>query len=56
MVTKEKINRINELARASKQRALTELEKIEQQKLRAEYILSFKKSFVKQLECIEIVD
>jgi len=56
MVSKEKINRINELARISKERDLTEIEKDEQQKLRKEYIDSFKKSFKKQLENIEIVD
>lgn len=56
MVSKEKINRINELARAAKERELTELEKQEQKKLRKEYIDAFRKSFAKQLENIEIVD
>lgn len=56
MVSKEKINRINELARISKERELTELEKAEQQKLRKEYLSAFRKSFEKQLENIELVD
>lgn len=56
MLSKEKINRINQLARASKTRQLTEAEKLEQVKLREEYIRAFRKSFRKQLENIEIVD
>lgn len=56
MVSKEKINRINELARMSKERELTEVEKEEQQNLRKEYIDSFRKSFTRQLENIELVD
>ena len=39
---KEKIDRINELARISKQRELTEAEKAEQKTLREEYIKDFK--------------
>lgn len=39
---KEKIDRINELARTKRERALTELELAEQQALREEYILSFR--------------
>lgn len=42
---KEKINRINELARASKERALTEDELAEQAALRKEYIAEFRASF-----------
>lgn len=56
MVSKEKIERINELARLSKVRDLTESEKEEQQILRKEYIASFRKSFKKQLDNIEVVD
>jgi len=56
MVSEEKINRINELAKMSKERELTKVEKEEQQKLRKEYIDSFKKSFKKQLDNIELVD
>ena len=35
---KEKVNRINELARISKERPLTDAEKEEQKKLREEYL------------------
>ncbi|MGV8145601.1 MAG: DUF896 domain-containing protein [Alkaliphilus sp.] len=56
MLNKGKINRINELSKQSKSRKLTKIEKKEQDKLRKEYILSFRKSFTDQLESIEIVD
>ncbi len=42
---KHKIDRINELARESKVRDLTEEEKQEQAELRKEYILEFRASF-----------
>ena len=42
---KEKIDRINELARASKERALSEDELAEQAALRREYIAEFRASF-----------
>ena len=45
MNKKEKIARINELARASKERALTEDELAEQAALRREYIAEFRASF-----------
>lgn len=56
MMTQEKIDRINELAHASKKRNLTEEEKLEQSLLRREYIDSFKDSLKAQLDCIEIVE
>ncbi len=55
-MTKEKINRINELAHKSKTVGLTEEEKSEQAILRREYIDSFKASLVSQLENTYIVD
>lgn len=55
-MTKEKINRINELAHKSKTAGLTEEEKSEQAILRREYIDSFKASLVSQLENTYIVD
>lgn len=55
-MTKEKINRINELAKKSKTAGLTEEEKEEQAILRREYIDSFKASLVSQLENTYIVD
>lgn len=56
VLSKEKINRINTLARLSKTRELTESEKKEQAMLREEYLKNFRKSFRKQLDSIEIVD
>lgn len=56
-MTQEKIDRINFLARKSKTpEGLTEEEKAEQQVLRREYIDSFKRSLVGQLENTYIVD
>ena len=46
----KKIDRINELARKQKTEGLTEEEKQEQFTLRREYIESFKRSLVGQLE------
>ncbi len=57
MITQEKINRINELARKAKTpEGLTEAEKNEQQMLRREYIDSFKANLRSQLDQIEIVE
>lgn len=47
---KEKLNRINELARLSKERALTEEEKSEQAELRQEYINEIRLSFGAMLD------
>lgn len=56
-MTQEKIDRINFLARKSKTaEGLTEEEKAEQAVLRREYIDSFKRSLVGQLENTYIVD
>ncbi|WP_120167888.1 DUF896 domain-containing protein [Thermohalobacter berrensis] len=56
MLPKEKLDRINYLARKSKKEGLTEDEKKEQKKLREEYLKAFRKSFRQQLESIEIVE
>ena len=50
----EKLNRINELARLSKQRPLTEEEKEEQAKLRKEYVALVHNNFRGQLQNISI--
>lgn len=55
-MTEEKINRINELARKQKSEGLTEEEKAEQFALRREYIDSFKRSLIGQLENTYIVE
>lgn len=56
MVTKEELNRINELARKQKAEGLNEAEKKEQQKLRKKYVESVKSSLKAQLDRIEIVE
>lgn len=50
------LNRINELAKLSKQRQLTESEKAEQQELRQRYLKNFRRSFAKQVEEIKVID
>lgn len=55
-MTQEKIDRINALARKQKAEGLTEEEKKEQYVLRREYIDSFKRSLVSQLENTYIVE
>ncbi|WP_425446547.1 DUF896 domain-containing protein [Dethiothermospora halolimnae] len=56
MISKEKIDRINFLAKKSKTEGLTEEEKKEQKDLRNEYLKSFRENFRKQLDNIEFVD
>jgi len=56
MLPKEKIDRINALARKSKLQPLTPEEKKEQSALREEYLKSFRECFKGQLESIRIVD
>lgn len=56
MLEKHKMNRINELARASKTRELDAEELAEQKVLRGEYLAKFRASFRAQLDQIEIVD
>ncbi len=46
----KKIDRINELARLSRERDLTEEEKAEQKALRREYIEAMKQSLINQLD------
>ena len=55
-MTKEKIERINELARKQKAEGLTDEEKQEQYILRREYIESYKQSLIAQLENTYIVE
>lgn len=56
MVTKEQIDRINELAKKKKEQGLTEEELAEQKVLYRAYIDAFKENLKAQLETIEIVD
>ena len=50
MITQEKIDRINFLARKSKAEGLTEEELLEQKALRAEYVAAFRKSLENTLD------
>lgn len=50
MITQEKIDRINFLARKAREQELTEEEKQEQKNLRAEYVAAFKKSLENTLD------
>lgn len=54
MLSKEKMDRINELAKKSKAEGLTEAEKAEQKELREAYLAKFRTNFRQQLENIEI--
>ena len=50
MITQEKIDRINLLARKSREEGLTEAEALEQKNLRAEYVAAFRKSLENTLD------
>lgn len=56
MITQEKIDRINVLARKSKAEGLTENEKKEQALLRQEYIAAVRRNLRGQLDNIDIVN
>ena len=53
---KTRIERLNELARKSRETSLTPEELEEQKKLREEYLADFRRNFRAQLDNIEIVD
>ena len=55
-MTEERIARINELAKKSREVGLSDAEKAEQATLRAEYIAAFKNSLTAQLDNTYIVD
>lgn len=55
-MTKEKIARINELAKKAKTEGLSDAEKAEQKELRDEYRAAFRASLEAQLDRIEFVD
>lgn len=56
MITPELIARINELSRKQRSTGLTDAEKIEQNKLRREYLDNIKAQLKGMLDNIEIVD
>lgn len=55
-MTKEKIERINALARKAKSEGLTEEELAEREQLRKEYIAAVRQSLTSQLDNTYIVD
>lgn len=56
MLPKEKMARINELAKKAKANGLTETEAKEQSKLRSEYLQTFRSSMLGTLQGVKIVD
>ncbi len=56
MLSPEKINRINELARKKKEEELTPTEEKEQQLLRQEYLAAFRGGMRNHIEGLKIVD
>ena len=50
----KRLERINFLAKKSREEGLTDAEKAEQQKLRQEYLADFRKSFRQQLENTDV--
>lgn len=56
MLSKDKMDRINHLARKSKSEGLTEEEKQEQQVLRQEYLEKFRENFKGHLKRIKFVE
>ncbi|MBL1230807.1 DUF896 family protein [Enterococcus sp. BWB1-3] len=56
MLSKEKMERINALARKAKEGPLTDLELNEQKKLREEYLQTFRKGMRHHIEGMKVVD
>jgi uncharacterized protein YnzC (UPF0291/DUF896 family) len=56
MLSKEKMARINELARKAKATGLSETEAKEQSKLRSEYLATFRASVLDTLTNTKIID
>ncbi|GEK90912.1 DUF896 family protein [Alkalibacterium kapii] len=56
MLEKEKLDRINELANKKKASGLSDREKLEQKKLREEYLTAFRSGMKSQIEGMKIVD
>lgn len=56
MLSKEKINRINELSQKSKTSGLSIEEAKEQTKLRQEYLATFRSNMRKTIENVQVID
>ena len=52
MLSKEKLARINQLAKKAKETGLTEIEAKEQSKLRGEYLQGFRSSMLNTLKSV----
>lgn len=56
MLSKDKIERINVLAKKAKEEGLSAAEKKEQEKLRQEYLQNVRSSFKNQFKSMTVVD
>lgn len=56
MLSKEKLNRISELGKKSREVGLTEEEKQEQQLLRQEYLTAFRGGMKNHIEGLKFID
>lgn len=56
MLTAEKLNRLNELAKKKKLGTLTDDELKEQQVLREEYLVTFRESMKNTIENVRVID
>lgn len=56
MLTAEKLNRLNELAKKKKLGTLTDDELKEQQALREEYLVTFRESMKNTIENVRVID
>lgn len=56
MLSKEKLDRINELSKLSKTVGLTKKQAMEQKALRNEYMSAFRSSFTDHLHTVKVVD
>lgn len=56
MLTTDKLNRLNELAKKKKLGTITEEELKEQQALREEYLVTFRESMKNTIENVRVID
>lgn len=56
LLSKSKLDRINELSQLAKTSGLTKQQKDEQQALRKEYLNTFRSTFKNQLHSVKVVD
>lgn len=56
MLTTEKLNRLNELAKKKKLGTITDEELKEQQALREEYLVTFRESMKNTIENVRVID